>query len=359
MQYRLMIVEQLDRAVSELTTDHPINNRLALILIDNATELILHRQCTGRLETDAMFAPIHYATQALLQDRDAGSEDLLSEDLDGSILTPRQRAILKRRYFDKRLKVLEELEDLSQDERRFIRVAHGYRNELYHVGLARDDILRAVAGHYFVLCCNLFARMDAGVFSMVTSSEDRYTQVAIKYLGTRNGRIDFSNSDKGILASKLCDALPDTIPDLSVTLSDAADDAISEILECFAFLVRENPLSLDAKSMLRIAQWQFDLAAAVERNALMGLWIDPNYRNELDRIVAELQSEWTQRFTSTPFKAWQQRASSLASESDPLVVLHSYESLRKDMSYLEGAIRSASDELDQWIQMEIDKRRGK
>ena len=44
MRYVITIVEQLDRAAAELTTDHPINNRLALILIDNATELILHRQ---------------------------------------------------------------------------------------------------------------------------------------------------------------------------------------------------------------------------------------------------------------------------------------------------------------------------
>ena len=43
MKYVITIVEQLDRAAGELVSDHPINNRLALILIDNATELILHR----------------------------------------------------------------------------------------------------------------------------------------------------------------------------------------------------------------------------------------------------------------------------------------------------------------------------
>ena len=49
MRYILTVVEQLDRAARELETDHPINNRLALILVDNATELILHRQCTDYL----------------------------------------------------------------------------------------------------------------------------------------------------------------------------------------------------------------------------------------------------------------------------------------------------------------------
>ena len=46
MHYIMPIVEQLDRAVRELETDHPINNRLALILIDNTAELIIHRRCS-------------------------------------------------------------------------------------------------------------------------------------------------------------------------------------------------------------------------------------------------------------------------------------------------------------------------
>ena len=34
LRYTLTVVEQLDRAASELAVDHPINNRLALILVD-------------------------------------------------------------------------------------------------------------------------------------------------------------------------------------------------------------------------------------------------------------------------------------------------------------------------------------
>jgi hypothetical protein len=52
MRYVMPIVEQLDRAAQELAIDHPINNRLALILIDNATELILHGRCTDQIEED-------------------------------------------------------------------------------------------------------------------------------------------------------------------------------------------------------------------------------------------------------------------------------------------------------------------
>ena len=48
----MTVVEQLDRAAGELRTDHPINNRLALILVDNATELVIERRCSDHVRED-------------------------------------------------------------------------------------------------------------------------------------------------------------------------------------------------------------------------------------------------------------------------------------------------------------------
>ena len=48
MRYIALIVEQLHRAALELAIDHPINNRIALILIDNAAELVVHHRLARR-----------------------------------------------------------------------------------------------------------------------------------------------------------------------------------------------------------------------------------------------------------------------------------------------------------------------
>ena len=45
MKFFSTIIEQLDKAIAEIAVDQPINSRLALILIDNATELLMHRSC--------------------------------------------------------------------------------------------------------------------------------------------------------------------------------------------------------------------------------------------------------------------------------------------------------------------------
>ena len=159
MRYVLTIVEQLDRAARELETDHPINNRLALILIDNATELMLHRQCTDRLKRDSMASSLWKAHQSLAHRRPPGDEIEFSEDLRKDVMTQGQRSKAKGNFLDGKLKVLEDKEDITPTERRFIRIAHSYRNELYHVGLTHDEVTWAIAGQYFLLSCDLFVRL--------------------------------------------------------------------------------------------------------------------------------------------------------------------------------------------------------
>ena len=179
MRYIQTVVEQLDRAARELETDHPINNRLALILVDNATELVLHRQCTDHLKMDYLLPA----------------------------LQPKQRRKAKGNSLSDKLKVLEELGDLSNGERRFIGVAHQYRNELYHTGLQHDDVIRAISGHYYSVCCGLMARLKPFPFTYSISSTETYTDVVKRYLPNGEGRIESFDVDLEDLAEKLRIAL--------------------------------------------------------------------------------------------------------------------------------------------------------
>ena len=357
MRYILTIVEQLDRAARELSTDHPINSRLALVLIDNATELVVQRQCADRLERDNFWAAMHTANQAIARNNPEAEID------DGStvvLLRPEQRAKIRGRHLNPKLHVLEEMGDLTGVERQFIAIAHNYRNELYHVGLRHDPIIRAVAGQYFLLCCELFVRMgDLSLFKHFYSSSDEYTSVARRYLPTRDGEIDFSSVDNGLLADKLRRALPDGLPDLSAVLADSAHKCILEVKRDFDFLVQENPFELDTQKMLEVAQWQHDLAEAIQKEDLVGHWIDADYRESCDRIADDLEADWKQCHVVIPIESWTRRATALEKETDPLKAVGRYKSLRDSMSYLEESIMSAAADLDRWIQTEIDKARGK
>ncbi len=71
VRYVMPIVEQLDRATRELAVDHPINSRLALILIDNATELIVQRRCQDAVRQDTVFRRLGEGSLTSKQRREA------------------------------------------------------------------------------------------------------------------------------------------------------------------------------------------------------------------------------------------------------------------------------------------------
>ena len=360
MRYIVTIVEQLDRATRELATDHPINNRLALILVDNATELMLHRQCTDRLGLDSMASGLWKAHQAIIDGRPSGDHLQFSEDLKKDVMTPKQRFQAKGIFLDGKLKVLEGMGDITLKERRFIAIAHDYRNELYHVGLTHDEIMRPLAMQYFLLSCDLFTRLgNKGFFGPSFSSNDEYTDVAKRYLPIHNGRLISFDVDKADLTEKLRSALPAEIPSLAKALASSARTFIKSVTNEFAFLIRENPFGFDPDKMLEVAQWQFDLAKALDSEDVDGLWVDPNYRQDFSRVATALEAKWRQRHSSLPHERWTLRATAVEREPDPLTALGLYQSLREDMSYLEESILSASTELDRWIQQQIDEARGK
>ena len=360
MNQILTVVEQLDRAATELKTDHPINNRLALILIDNATELMLHRQCIDRSERHRMMSNIWNAHQAIATRQQLAIPSDIQDDLKKDMMTTRQTKRASGKSLADKTQVLHQMGDLTLKERRFIDIAHCYRNELYHVGLSHDDVIRSIAGQYFFLSCDLFIRLgNLGLWSMSVSSEDEYTDIARQYLPMINGRIDPFSVKKEDLAEKLRNVLPDSIPNLARSLADSARRSISSVMKDFEFLMRDNPFGFDSQKMFEVAQWQLDLKNALESKNIDGLWIDPDYQENYLALASSLEEIWQQRHTTIPQGKWMSRASAIENEVDPLVAMEMFHSLRNDMSYIETAIGSASEDLDRHIQWEIDRARGK
>jgi len=134
MRFATLIVEQLDRATTELAVDHPLNARLALILVDNAVELIIPRRCERLVRAD-------------------------KKSVAPTLTAAKRRAVLGR-FFEEKIKFHEKAASLSVGERHFIAELHGHRNTLYHVGLKNNDIIRALAVGYLQLTCDLLVRFD-------------------------------------------------------------------------------------------------------------------------------------------------------------------------------------------------------
>ena len=58
MRFILPLAEQLDRAAAELSAARPLSSRMALILIDNAFELMCHQRCLESVSKLTLTEPI-------------------------------------------------------------------------------------------------------------------------------------------------------------------------------------------------------------------------------------------------------------------------------------------------------------
>ena len=193
-------------------------------------------------------------------------------------------------------------------------------------------MIRAIAGEYFVLTCDLFVRLEgAGFFGLTVSSDDEYSEVAKRYLPMRDGRLDTFSFDKQVVTEKLRRTLPLEIPDLASTLACSARKAVEEIRGEFEFLVLNNPFDFDEEKTFESVQWQQDLSDELENQGVDGLWIDPNYRERFNQVASALEEGWHQRHRSFPDENWSVRANDLGKQSDPHVALEKYQSLRNDM----------------------------
>ena len=357
----LTIVEQLHRATEEFRTDHPTNNRLALILIDNAAELIIQNHCVDRLESNEFWSRISMAKRAIAKARPSESDNSDLETITGTPpMTEKQRRAAKGQHLGDKLKLLVSMGDITQLERRFIAISHDYRNELYHAGFAHDEVIRPMAGRYFLLSCDLFVRLgNLSVWKLNGSRGEIRAEAARLYFpAVDDGPMSFE-VDKDDVAKRLRHALQGELPNLSKSLAESAGKHITEAKKNFESIERDNPLGLHGNKLLEFIQWEHDLREALEREKVDGLWWDPEYVRNVSRVAGELRPTWTQKHTSVPIGGWLRQADRIGQTDDPLLATQLYGFLVDNMSYLSDVINAAADDLDRWIQNEIDRIRGK
>lgn len=329
MRFATLIVEQLDRAVTELAVDHPLNARIALILIDNAAELIIHRRCESIVRAD----------------RKRGVPTLTAA---------KRRSILGH-YFAEKIKFIEKTSGLSAEERHFIGELHGHRNKLYHVGLENDDIIRALATAYFQLTCDLLVRLDNRSLGwpkdlVIAASLHRYFPEAAK--GLR-----FPGFDTGYVANELLGRVPTDAPGLPAALSHHSMAAVDRLEAMFESI----KLGLDRKSdpddTFRQLQHDLDFQVIVrERMRQAGREDDfiPFGHPALKELAEKLMPDWKPRYRLRPFARWRTKAKVIGTSIDPLSAVRKFTDLRGEMAYLVEAVKDATETFWGWVQQQED-----
>jgi hypothetical protein len=332
MRYIFQCVELLERGARELDDKLPINNRLSLIVTDNIVELMFHFRCKAIFRRDRLFA--------------AMGKGRFTRAYEARTLGPR---------FEDKLNFLRAEGEVTAHEAALISICHRYRNEAYHVGLNHEDIIYPLAWEYHSLACDLFGRLRRD--SRGASSNDRITPTLAKYIGEGHKypmRV-MLDLDQAALAKALSISKRTLDERLSEVLAQERLRRIASLEESLEFLVRDDPRKLSVSAMVRDIQWQADLFKDIP------LEVEERTKEYTKHILkkrGEMERAWVPKFDRFPFAAWKRRAVAIRGKA-PSSAVQTYENLKRDMEYVDGALTEAAVQLDMYIQHQIDLARGK
>jgi len=318
MEKLLPMAEQLDRAAVELRLDHPIHNRLAIILIDNAVEL---------MAKEALF--VHTA---------------IGGDYCG--ITAKHRKMARSRNLHQQLAVLTFIGEMTPLEAEFVLAAHDHRNSAYHEGYAGEPYLRQLAFHYYEFACRYVARFSKAFYSW--SSNFQYTEIGRRYHeATRDSDRLLGKIDRAKLAAMLLSQLPaPSAISLQHALAEDLERDREGVARSLRFL-RDNSWPRKPTAFL-LAKAQFESARdfALEKQGLENTPYGTPRRIEAVQYANKNYANFTPRYKAVPHGSWAQSIQRIRTTDDPILATALFQRTRKNMAFLRDTLGHAAMRLE-------------
>jgi hypothetical protein len=337
MQRLTYILFHLDEALRYIDDGRIERLRLALLLLDNAAEL----QLDGRVRDHMAIEEINERTREqtvliteLMPESRAELPGLLTEIVAWEPLTKAQKRALDR-FFDEKLRFLSErYTTLDPSLAKIISYLHRYRNEAYHEARVRVETVRTAALIYFEANCALLLT----VFSVHSyASNEDYSWLEERF-GIRSTGLFIGGGLQHVVDRLRKPVLPnlETVVD---TLKSHLDDRIEGLLADLDFIVDgSRPENRDEAA--RIAQ----LFAGLERGDIRG---------------STSPDDYVGRWTLGEVEDTKQAIGSLSDAVDRLDAFSRFAEIEQRIEAFEQDIRPLVVIVDQMVDEEIDRRRGK
>lgn len=156
-----------------------VHQRLGLMLLDSAAELLMHRECRSAISTNSMWsALLKLSEESYARTGTAEDKARVDEARAKTISNTRRKRI--DREFDAKCDFLREKDLLADPQVRVLKKLHQYRNETYHRDKLRPGVLASAAKIYIYLVCTMMR--DFPVNSITYLNTGPPAGVA-KYLG--------------------------------------------------------------------------------------------------------------------------------------------------------------------------------
>lgn len=306
--------------------------RLALILLDNAVEVMMHRVIEDELEHANLYA-------RMLQNFPSGPLDLKGEELHRGIsshVVPPKRQKEVRRFFGEKIRFL------SQDRAkiplpcaRALKHLHDYRNETQHHDQVRSESIMPATLVYFDIATDFLVRLHPGTTTWSGSENYDWLKrygIPKKFATTEEMRLR--------MAEKLRTGLALDIAGIRTALASHLRDRINVMENQLAFVQGWLPPVLRAETALKVIQFFHQHPMATKA--------------PLESIRAFVAPHGADTFTK-----WRTATDALNTSDDKLEMFDRFATIEDEFEPLEKMIDDTVSDIDRQIQRETDSARGK
>lgn len=352
MRQFTVILEQINHSKNLILENDTSSLRMALILLDNAAEILMYRTVLSEFRENEIYEKIREMDRKLHEKaKSALPSDIFDKFLTEHALTEhalpkileekKKKNILK--YFDEKITFLCDTCGLiSSPVSAVLSSLHSYRNETYHRDIIRNEILRPIAILYFELVCELVTYLKQGCNSY--SSEDDWSQFFTKYgLGKTQCKMGMlSNEDIEAILNRFRTELSIDLHELRENLQKYVINRLDEILDRLNFIsdaLDIKPLNTTLK-LIQFTQIKDSL--------------------QLNNILQSKEfNNYTAPITEEVFSNCRAKTHHFVNIDEKLVLFMAFKDVEDQFEPIEHKINDLADKLDAAIQSAINIARGK
>lgn len=343
MRRLVMVAEQLNEAGNFIRRGGEPHERMALLLLDNATEIMMRRTVELELSHDEMWRRIDELWKEL-----PPVDDPRFEGPEYHLLPTKLRKAAAFEFAG-RVDLLVHVRRLDADMAAVIKALHKYRNDAYHRENNRPKTLRAATILYFEICCELLNSLGDGFRSWY--SGDDWTDFLIRFEATNKSL--FNGDLREAVTGKLRQLVGIGREELAWLLGTHLESRFEDFGDNIEFLRSNAPIASDNSADMHIKRVDFwkvrgdDLARERKDRGFWG-------------PISTLIAGYNPRYTTTDLETWRADVATLkVSKAGKLEVLAAFRQIEERFEPLEEMVTEAVLELDHAIQLQVDIARGK
>ncbi|MFH0985937.1 MAG: hypothetical protein V1882_10480 [Candidatus Omnitrophota bacterium] len=347
MKRIIQIVEQIEHSKSLILRGAESDLRMALLLLDNAVEIMMFRTIKSAMRHADMYERMLKVSP--VEFRDEQSRRFYSSLKEKVISSGEKKRI--NSYFHEKVNFLsgEKIRELSAKEKiipeevaAVLNAIHLYRNEIYHRDYVRKETLKYSTLILYEIICDLFVALstNSGGLSMSSGEADRIKEFR-KRLGLKKNNFYFLNErerEYSQVSVFLKNGIEIGIKDLAVGLKEHLLERISNSVEQLEYLSRGGAEECSPDEALKRVQFFQDV---------VGKKPIKDFKKQL--------MEYKPLYRASFLSSLEKRAQTIEKKKDKLKLFAFFAQLEKEFEPLEELIGEATGALDAAIEEQVER----